>query len=116
MSWTNLVLGAWLMLAPFALGYAATPAALGEALVLGLVVVLLSIWWLLATDRKTMIALSVITAVAGLWILRAPFALGYSGVAARHDVLIGMIVLVLSVWQAVAVRAGHGQVPKKMAV
>lgn len=43
-SWTNVVLGVWLVIAPFALGYSATTAAMWNDIVVGLVVLALGAW------------------------------------------------------------------------
>ena len=47
LSWTNGVLGAWLIAAPFVLGYAANAAALWNDVIVGLVVMVLA--WRSAT-------------------------------------------------------------------
>lgn len=41
LSWTNVVLGAWLVLAPYALGYTALTGALWNDIIVGLLVVVL---------------------------------------------------------------------------
>ncbi|MGA7270059.1 MAG: SPW repeat protein, partial [Acidimicrobiia bacterium] len=41
-SWTNLVLGVWLLLAPFVIGYWSTTAALWNDVILGLIVAVLA--------------------------------------------------------------------------
>ena len=43
-SWTNVVLGVWLLAAPFALAYSGTTAALWNDIVIGLVVLVLGTW------------------------------------------------------------------------
>lgn len=40
--WTNLVLGVWLIVAPFVIGYAATNAALWNDVIIGIVVAVLA--------------------------------------------------------------------------
>ncbi len=41
MSWTNVVLGAWLVVAPFVLGYAGVSSALWNDVLIGLLVIIL---------------------------------------------------------------------------
>lgn len=41
-SWINLILGAWLILAPFAIGYSATVAPLWNDMIIGVVVAVLA--------------------------------------------------------------------------
>lgn len=48
--WAGIVLGAWLIVSPWALGFSALQAAMVNALIVGAVVVVLAIW-VLATDR-----------------------------------------------------------------
>jgi hypothetical protein len=49
LSWLNLVLGMWLIVSPFALGYTMSSVAMGNALILGVIVGLLGLWSALAT-------------------------------------------------------------------
>lgn len=51
LSWTNLVLGLWLIAAPFVLSYAGTAAALWNDVIVGVVVASLATWSALATPR-----------------------------------------------------------------
>jgi hypothetical protein len=48
--WTNVVLGAWLVVSPWLLGFAALQAAMWTAVVLGLAIALLALW-ALGTDK-----------------------------------------------------------------
>lgn len=48
--WANLVLGAWLVVSPWTLGFSALQAATVNAVIVGLIVAALAIW-VLATDR-----------------------------------------------------------------
>lgn len=43
LSWANFVLGLWLIIAPFALGYSSVPAATWNSVIVGIVVAVLSI-------------------------------------------------------------------------
>jgi VIT1/CCC1 family predicted Fe2+/Mn2+ transporter len=44
LSWTNALLGGWLIIAPFALGYSDVTAAVWNDVIVGVVVVSLAIW------------------------------------------------------------------------
>lgn len=44
LSWTNTILGVWLIIAPFVLGYSATTMAMRNDIFLGIIVVALSLW------------------------------------------------------------------------
>ena len=47
--------------------------------------------------------ISWITFVVGVWLIAAPFALGYSGMfqATASDVIVGMLIAASSLWMAV---------------
>jgi membrane protein YdbS with pleckstrin-like domain len=49
LSWINLVLGLWLIISPFVLGYALYPRPLWNHVVLGIVVAILALWSALTT-------------------------------------------------------------------
>jgi len=42
--WVNLVLGVWLIASPWLLGFSDRPVALGDMVIVGSVIVLLSLW------------------------------------------------------------------------
>lgn len=77
-SWTILALGLWLIVAPFALAYAGTTAAAYEDLVLGIVVGALALWRGLSPETPVMTRVSWVLVAGGLWVLIAPFVIGYS--------------------------------------
>jgi hypothetical protein len=49
LSWVNFLLGIWLILSPFVLGFTAASAAMSNAVLLGILVGVLSLWAALAT-------------------------------------------------------------------
>lgn len=90
-----LVAGAWLLLAPWVLDYSGFAAALSVDLGLGLVLVTLAAFALLAGDAGR--GVPVLTTSAGLLLVIAPVVLRYGhtdrAVAAYvNDVLIGLLV------------------------
>lgn len=44
LSWINLILGVWLIISPFALGFAAAQVSMGNAIFLGVLVGIFSLW------------------------------------------------------------------------
>lgn len=44
LSWVNFVLGLWLIISPFALGFSSLATAMGNALIVGVLVALFGIW------------------------------------------------------------------------
>ena len=105
LSWWVVVLGVWEVLAPFILGYSATSAALWDAIIIGVVLVCLGAWAALSNADATIKTLDWINAIAGLWLILAPFALSYSGVVAAmwNDIIVGIAVAVLAGWAALVV-------------
>ncbi len=95
-SGSNLVLGLWLIVAPFALGYSNLGRALWDDVVIGVAVAVF------AGIRVTgggyrMPSLSWMNAAIGAWLACAPWILNYSskGSAAANDLTVGLIVLTL---------------------
>ncbi|MGE5244288.1 MAG: SPW repeat protein [Betaproteobacteria bacterium] len=96
-TWINLILGIWLIVAPFAIGYSGmSRVATAEDIVLGILLIGFS-WWIVAA-----VAAPVGTAwfqlLCGIWILLAPFVLGYRAIpgAMANDVVCGVIAIVVS--------------------
>lgn len=108
-SWTNLVLGLWLIIAPFSLAYAGVTAAVYEDVILGIVIASLALWRALGQETPEMAYVSWTVAASGLWVLISPFALGYSGTAAAtyNDVIVGLVVVILATWRALAKAQGE---------
>lgn len=103
-SGTNIALGLWLMLAPFALAYSGTGAAVANDLIVGLVV--LGLAWARVARPARYMSLSWTNVAAGTYLLFAPFLLGYGGVSAAvaNDITVGVIVLFAGAASAVAGR------------
>lgn len=52
-SWVSFVIGLWLLIAPYMLGYAFIPAALWNSIILGLVIAVLALWSALSSPTTT---------------------------------------------------------------
>jgi hypothetical protein len=89
---------------PFILGYTAVIGALWNDIVIGLAVTGLA--WTRVAKPLDYEAASWTNVVLGVWLLAAPFALGYTATTAAmwNDIVIGIIVAVLGAWSAVASR------------
>jgi hypothetical protein len=98
LSWINVMLGLWLIMAGFALSRVTRPAMV-EEIALGLVIVCLAT--VSAVRPSSM--MSWFVAMAGLWTLIAPIAIDYAGASAsrRNDIAVGIAVLVLGVANSV---------------
>ena len=105
LSWLIVVLGAWEVLAPFILGYSVTASALWNEIILGIALIILAGWAALSNQRSTIKALEWINVVLGTWLILAPFIIKYTNVAAAmwNDIIVGIVVVVLAGWAALAV-------------
>jgi len=114
-SWTNVLLGLWLLIAPFTLGYPHLGAAVTSDVLAGLVIASLAFWRAVGAESPSMTGVSWVVALGGLWVLSAPFLLGYAAVAAAvaNDVLVGLVVASLGTYRAArpAPRMPHDMQP-----
>lgn len=111
LSWTNFLLGLWLAVAPFILVYHGISAALWEDVIVGLLIAGFAFWRAVGPETQGMAAVSWTVAVLGIWALIAPFALGYSEVAAAvwNDVIIGILVAALAFYRNYEVPMQHAR-------
>jgi hypothetical protein len=73
-SWLGVAIGAWLVIAPFVLGYD-TDVATFHSVIIGLVAIAVSAWSALTYSAIP----NWIHVLAGAWLMIAPFALDYAG-------------------------------------
>jgi hypothetical protein len=109
LNWLLVVLGIWEILAPFIVGYSGSSSgALWDAIILGAAWVVLGYWATRATNSNsdsTVKALGWVNAVLGLWVIVAPFIIGYSATSGAlwNDIIVGIVVTVLAGWSALAI-------------
>ena len=84
----------------FILGLSGTTAFLWNGLIVGIAVMALAVAATLSKDPQNIKAMNWITAALGMWLLLAPFILGYSVLAAAlwSDIISGIVILGLSAW------------------
>ncbi|MFQ5945573.1 MAG: SPW repeat protein [Anaerolineae bacterium] len=111
-SWTNFVLGLWLIAAPFMLVYPRGTTAVYEDVILGTLIAVFALWRAMGAETPSMANVSWLVAAGGFWVLIAPFLLGYADttVAVYNDVIVGVVVLILGAWRALS--RGHGEMPR----
>ena len=92
----NFLLGAWLIAAPFVLGYASARVETGNDVALGLLLIACS-WWLLAAAAG-LIGAGALQLFAGLWLIAAPFIWHYGRLSRpfRNDIIVGLLTVVVS--------------------
>ncbi len=97
----NILLGIWLIIAPFVLGYARIEAAQTNDVIVGIIVAII------ATIRTfgafTQPGWSWVNVLLGVWLIIAPFVLGYSGgpTPLWNDIILGVVIAILA-WTSAA--------------
>jgi hypothetical protein len=96
--WANLLLGLWLAASPWMLGFAEKLPATMNAAFLGFI---LAVFSLVQMDRSES-AKGWINLVLGLWLVFAPFTLGFGALfeAAVSSMVIGVLVAAFGAWSA----------------
>lgn len=108
----NFLAGAWLVLAPFILGFQATGGHVDgywNEVVVGIVVALLALVRSFAPGEGSW--LSAVNVVLGLWLVASPFALAYQGpdaaAATTVDVSAGIVIVLMATVSFVATWRGR---------
>lgn len=112
-SWVSVLLAIWLIVAPFVVGYhLVSAAAATEDVVMGMLILAVALWTALAAAPPA--GASWVVFLFGLWVIVAPFAIGYnlmSTSAMTNDVVVGIVTLIMGVLRAIATspeRVPHG--------
>jgi hypothetical protein len=92
----NVILGAWLIVAPFVMGYSSSTVELVNDLALGLLLVGCS-WWILAAS-KGQVGASTLELLGGIWLIVAPFFLHYERMSRvfANDIGVGILSAMVS--------------------
>lgn len=104
----NMLVGLWLIAAPWLLGYSLVPTAKWNDVAVGAAVVVLAGIRIAFPARS--LGISRVNAALGLWLLVSPFVLQYGedfvmrNVAFWNDVVAGVVILVLALLSAGATR------------
>lgn len=89
----NVLLGVWLIVAPFILGYSRSTVELSSDIAIGVLLVACS-WWILAAMTGQVVA-SALQVLGGLWLLAAPFYFQYEKFSRvyTNDLIVGILVV-----------------------
>ena len=92
--WINLLLGIWLIIAPFA--FAVTGAPMGNDIVLGILLIAFS-WWILGAIAPPL-GTTWFEILCGIWLIVAPFVLRYSTMrnVAGSDIVVGIVTIIVA--------------------
>lgn len=109
LNWLVALAGLWEVIAVFLLGYAASAAALWNALIVGIALIVLGVWAALSNQESTDKTIDWINAVIGAWLIIAPFTLGYTSILGPmwNDIIVGIVVVVFEVWAALTIGRHH---------
>lgn len=97
-----LVLGVWLFLSPWILGFAAALPAAWNAWIVGIVIAAVAAWAIVRFAPWQ----DWVNGVLGAWLVIAPWVLGFGGLAtaAWNHVIVGLLVLAFAAWELWDVR------------
>jgi hypothetical protein len=101
--WTNVVLGAWLIIAPFILGTSSDRNSTWNAVAVGVLVAVIALW---ALAMPLVWLAEYLNALLGAWLIVSPFVLGLGGLAtaAWNAWIVGICVLGLALWALLSTR------------
>jgi hypothetical protein len=103
----DVVAGFWLLISPFALMFPRDTDAMINNVVLGLAIGSLALYRFFHPARSAW--LSVMNVILGIWVMIAPFVLGFDTLesAKTSNVITGISVILLSAWSAMATADIH---------
>jgi hypothetical protein len=99
--WVSWVLGLWLCISPWALGFSSDSASMQNAVVVGFLLILTEVVTLSVFEPWE----EWLNVVLGGWLVVSPWVLGATGVLTRaHFVIVGAVVTMLAIYELVQVR------------
>jgi hypothetical protein len=101
----NIILGLWLIIAPWVLDYSSQNNAVWNQVVIGIAVATLATARVAAPEKFA--SLSWTNFVLGTWLVIAPFVLRYNDTTNTaaiywNDIIVGVLILALAAWSAIA--------------
>ncbi len=110
-TWVNFLLGIWLIIAPYVLGYhSMSHRASTDDLIFGILIAVFSLWRAIKMTAPSYASWLVFA--FGIWVLISPYALRYHDISRvrPNDMIVGIVVLILALLQTM----GHHE-PKQQA-
>ena len=107
LNWIIALFGLWEfgdIVAPFIPGFGNVQAFVWNHIIVGIILVIAGAWAALTSHVGAAKTMDWIAAVAGAWLIIASFIFGNPIIVAGlwNDIIVGVIVLILSVWAALA--------------
>jgi hypothetical protein len=117
-SWADLYTGLWLIIAPFALTYANhVPRAHANEMIIGALVASMGATRVFGNYRSGRLnqLISALTVLPGIWLVIAPFVLGYSDMVrpTRVDIITGIAVILFALWSWMTSRDDQDEVNRR---
>lgn len=99
-SWTNVILGLWLLIVPFASDFGGSRAAIWNSVIVGVLIAAFSLGEALGSESP---GVSWTVSILGIWVIFAPHLLGYAAVTAAfgNHLIVGLVIAALAAYQAV---------------
>ena len=99
----NLLLGMWIVISPWVLGYSQAPDAVWNAVVVGTAIAILAL--IRTASPLQFEGLSWVNFVLGGWLIVSPLVLSYERLDSvtaltANNVIVGLLVLILAAWSA----------------
>jgi hypothetical protein len=103
----NLVLGVWLFLSPWILGFADVALAAPNAWLFGVIVAILAVLAIFAYQKWE----EWLNAAIGVWVFISPWVLGAAANANAlwNSLIVGALLVILALW-SVSLEHGHGRI------
>jgi hypothetical protein len=104
----DVLAGIWILISPFALGFSNLSNACWNNVIFGIIIGVIALYRFFNPAKA--VGLSWLDALLGLWVLISPWALHFSGshTAMTNDVIMGIVVIVLAAWSALASSSSTG--------
>ncbi|HYG34455.1 MAG TPA: SPW repeat protein [Clostridia bacterium] len=92
-NWMNVVLGVWLAVSPFILGFTRLESAMWNNIIIGLLVLVLAL--MQGSGGR---AGSMLNVLLGLWLVVSPFALDFAApVPLWNNIIVGLLIAIMAV-------------------
>lgn len=90
-NWVNVILGIWVVISPFVLGFSNRTAMMWNDIATGAAIVLVALFR--SASRST----TLLNVLLGVWLVVSPFVLGASrAVAVRNNIVLGAIIAIVA--------------------
>lgn len=106
----NIIAGIWTIISPWVYGFYNGVGNVWNSVIVGIIIAIFAAIRFFGTAGT--VWLSWINALLGIWLILSPWIYGFTDNTGRkwNSVIVGIVVLVLSVWSAVATSSSESRV------